>query len=116
MIDEFRRARRRKVDDTVLVVDTMVDAVVGRLGNLSETGMLLMANTPLVDDALYQFRFNLNDAHGRETALEVGAHMLWQDAAHASGQRWTGFRFITVPEEHMLQLRSWIDGPGGQDE
>ena len=57
MIDEFRRARRRKVADTVIVVDTMVDAVVGRLGNLSETGMLLMANTVMQEDALYQFRF-----------------------------------------------------------
>ena len=47
MIDEFRRAKRRKVADTVIVVDTMVDAVVGRLGNLSETGMLLMANTAM---------------------------------------------------------------------
>ena len=61
MIDEFRRSRRRKVADTVIVVDTMVDSVVGRLGNLSETGMLLMANTTMIEDALYQFRFNLND-------------------------------------------------------
>jgi hypothetical protein len=116
MIDEFRRSRRRKVAETVLVVDTMVDAVVGRLANVSETGMLLMANTALVEDALYQFRFNLGDAHGRENSIEVGAHLLWQDAAHASGQRWSGFRFITVPEEHMLQLRDWIDGPGAQYE
>ena len=116
MINEFRRARRRKVADTVLVVDTMVDSVVGRLGNLSETGMLLMANMPLVDDALYQFRFNLVDARGRETSIEAGAHLLWQDRASASGQAWTGFRFITVPEEQMRQLRGWIDAPGGQFE
>ena len=106
MIDEFRRARRRKVADTVIVVDTMVDNVAGRLGNLSETGMLLMANAPMHEDALYQFRFNLNDPQGRETPIEVGAHLLWQDAAHASGQRWSGFRFITVPEEHMRQFHS----------
>ena len=113
MIDEFRRAKRRKVADTVIVVDTMVDAVVGRLGNLSETGMLLMANTAMQEDALYQFRFNLNDPQGREAPIEVGAHLLWQDAAHASGQRWSGFRFITVPDENMKQLREWIDAPGG---
>ena len=47
--------------------------------------MLLMANAPLVEDALYQFRFNLHDAHGRETPLEVGAHLLWQDAAARLG-------------------------------
>ena len=116
MIDDFRRARRRKVADTAIVVDTMVDNVAGRLGNLSETGMLLMAHAPRQEDGLYQFRFNLNDPQGRETPIEVGAHLLWQDAAHASGQRWSGFRFITVPEEHMRQLREWIDGPGGQFE
>ena len=68
MIDEFRRARRRKVSDTILVTDAMTDSVVGRIGNLSETGMLLMASAPLVEDALYQFRFRLHDARGREIA------------------------------------------------
>ncbi len=116
MINEFRRARRRKVADTVLVVDTMTDSVVGRIGNLSETGMLLIANAPLVEDALYQFRFNLNDSRGHETALEVGAHLLWQDQPSAAGQAWTGLRFITVPEQQMLQLRGWVDAPGGQFE
>lgn len=116
MIDEFRRSRRRKVADTVLVVDTMVDHVTGRLANLSETGMLVMASTPLVEDALYQFRFNLADARGRETVIEVGAHLLWQDEPNSAGQAWTGFRFITVPQEHMLELRNWIDAPGGQFE
>ena len=116
MNEEFRRARRRTVHEPVQVVDTMTDTVIGQLSNVSESGMLLMANTTLLEDALYQFRFNLNDAQGRETPIEVGAHLLWQDAAHASGQRWSGFRFITVPGEHMQQLRDWIDGPGGQYE
>ena len=57
MIDEFRRAPRRKVSDNVLVTDAMTERVVGRIGNLSETGMLLIASAPLNDDALYQFRF-----------------------------------------------------------
>ena len=73
MINEFRRSRRRKVADTVLVVDTMLDSVAGRLGNLSETGMLLMASAQMVEDALYQFRFNLHDARGATISREVVA-------------------------------------------
>ena len=46
---------------TITVIDTMTDTVVGRIGNLSETGMLLIANAPLVEDALYQLRFLLPD-------------------------------------------------------
>jgi len=116
MINEFRRSRRRKVADTILVVDTMTDSAIGRLGNLSETGMLVMASAPMLEDALYQFRFNLVEQRGHEIPIELGAHLLWQDRAGASGQAWTGFRFITVPEDQMLQLRDWIDAPGGHFE
>jgi len=50
--DEFRRVRRRKVEGTIQVVDTMTDAVVGRLGNLYETGILLLASTLLAADSM----------------------------------------------------------------
>ena len=108
----MRRARRRNVDDTVMVVDTMTEAAIGRLGNLSETGMLLMANARLPEDALFQLQFNLADPSGGEACVEVGAHLLWQDPAGASGQCWSGFRFITVPEPCMLMLRDWVEAPG----
>ncbi len=116
MIDEFRRARRRRVSDTVLVINAMTDSVVGRIGNISETGMLLIASVPLIEDALYQFRFHLYDARGREVPLEIGAHLLWLDRASAPGQAWTGFRFIAIPEDQAERLRNWVDGPGGQFE
>jgi len=111
---DLRRARRRQVDDTILVTDTMTETVIGQLGNLSETGMLMMASSVLPEDALFQLRFNITDATGRETPVEVGAHLLWQDQAGASGQCWSGFRFITVPESCMLLIRSWIDAPGAR--
>lgn len=103
---EYRRADRYDVPDTVQVVDTMTDLVVGRLGNISETGMLLIACAPLVDDALYQFRLEIGDARGE--AIELGAHLLWQDQASAAGQAWMGFRFIKVLDEHARPLRDWL--------
>lgn len=116
MSGRFQRARRRKVDDAIAVVDTMTGEVVGQLGNLSETGMLLMARVPMVDDALFQLRFDLDDAHGSKGPVELGAHLLWQHRANAPGQAWAGFRFIGVPEDQMQRLRRWIDAPGGHFE
>jgi hypothetical protein len=110
---EFRRTRRRQVAESVQVVDSMTDVVIGHIGNVSESGMLVMSNAPLVPDALYQLRFSLPDGPTR-TALEVGAHLLWRDQASAPGQAWAGFRFITMSEQQMLQLRRWIDAPGSQ--
>jgi hypothetical protein len=116
MINEFRRAKRRKAADTILVTDMMSERVVGRIGNVSETGMLLMASETLTEDALYQFRFLLPDAKGQETAVEVGAHLLWLDRASAPGQAWTGFRFLGLAEPQASRLRAWIDAPGSQYE
>jgi hypothetical protein len=116
MINEFRRAKRRKAADTILVTDMMTERVAGRIGNLSETGMLLMASESLLEDALYQFRFLLPDSHGVETPVEVGAHLLWLDRANAPGQAWTGFRFLGITHAHASRLRAWIDAPGSQYE
>lgn len=108
---DHRRSPRRAMPETVLVSNVMTEEVVGRIGNLSEGGMLLIASVPMVEDALYQFRFRLPMLE--PTDIEVGAHLLWMDSARTSGQTWAGFRFIAVPESQRQQLRAWIDSPGG---
>lgn len=110
---ELRRRRRRPVAEAILVTDVMTDAVVGRIGNLSETGMLLAASAPLREDALYQFRFRLPDADGGAQDFELGAHLLWLEQAGGSGLAWAGFRFIAVPGEQARRLVAWVDAHEG---
>ncbi|ENZ94160.1 type IV pilus assembly protein PilZ [Xanthomonas fragariae LMG 25863] len=40
--------------------------------------------------------------------IDVGAHLLWTEAAHAPVQAWAGFRFPTMPEPHRQRLGAWI--------
>ena len=114
MSSEFRRAKRRKVDQRIEVTDVMSERVIGHLSDLSETGMLLIANQALTSDGLYQLRFKLADPHGHQHALEVGAHELWADSAAAPGQVWTGLRFIDMSPSDLLFLRNWVAAPGGE--
>lgn len=114
MSSEFRRAKRRKVEHRIEVLDLMTERVIGHLSDLSETGMLLIANQALASDGLYQLRFKLADPHGHEHALEIGAHELWADAAAAPGQVWTGLRFIDMSPSDLLFVRSWVAAPGGE--
>ncbi|WP_101925727.1 MULTISPECIES: PilZ domain-containing protein [Luteimonas] len=115
MMQEFRRARRRKASDVILVTDTMTERVVGRIGNLSETGMLMIASEPLVDDALYQFSFSLPGADAA-TPVELGAHLLWVDEATLAGSVWAGFRFIATTPALTHRLHHWVDAPGSHYE
>ena len=112
-MNEYRRAKRRKVGN-IDVLDTMTCQLIGKLSNLSETGMLLILGEPITSDALFQLRFTLNDEAGKSRQVEIGAHELWSDEAAAPGQVWTGFRFIDVAPEDVAFIREWVDAPGSQ--
>ena len=112
-MNEYRRAKRRKVGN-IDVLDTMTGLLIGKLSNLSETGMLLILGEALTSDALFQLRFTLNDGQGNSRAVELGAHELWSDEAAAPGQVWTGFRFIDMAPEDVAFIRGWVDAPGSQ--
>ncbi|HEU0154355.1 MAG TPA: PilZ domain-containing protein [Arenimonas sp.] len=112
-MNEYRRAKRRKVGN-IDVLDTMTGELIGKLSNLSETGMLLILGQAVTSDALFQLRFTLADDAGRSRQVEVGAHELWSDEAAAPGQVWTGFRFIDVAPEDVAFIREWVDAPGSQ--
>jgi hypothetical protein len=101
---ESRRAERYPVAQPVTVVDTMTGHTIGRIANISESGMLLIANTELVEDALYQLQFQ--PSHG--AAIDVGAHLLWNSPASTPGQSWAGVRFLTVSASHREALRHWL--------
>ena len=115
MNQEFRRAKRRKASDTIVVTDAMTERVMGRIGNLSQTGLLLIASEPLADDALYQLHFTLPHEQG-PLSIEIGAHLLWMDHASARSQLWAGIRFIALGAEQSRRLRSWIEAPGSHYE
>lgn len=115
MSAEYRRAKRKRAQETIEVTDTMTEQVVGRIGNVSESGMMMLATVHLMDDALFQLRFNLPDgSNARGRSIEIGSHQLWSDAANVPGQFWAGFRFIDMSAEDAAQLRAWIEQPGGQ--
>jgi hypothetical protein len=108
-MNEFRRAKRRRAAESIAIEDTMTEQVIGRIGNLSETGMLALIDVPLTEDALYQVRFHLPDGRGGSRAIELGAHQLWSEPATVPGHAWVGFRFIATATDDLECLRSWVE-------
>ncbi|MET1161414.1 MAG: PilZ domain-containing protein [Pseudoxanthomonas sp.] len=114
MSSDSRRTHRRNVHEPVMVVDTMTEEIIGRLGNLSESGMLLVANAALVEDALYQLGLGITDNTGRSVSIVVGAHLLWVGSANTPGQSWAGARCLTIEESQLAVLRQWIARPAAR--
>lgn len=113
MSKEFRRARRRQLTEPVEVTDALTDEVLGRLGNLSETGMLLLGRDPGVEDGLFQVHFSLPLPQGGSHRFSLGVHQLWSEAHASRAGFWSGFRFIDVAAREQDLLRGYVEQPGG---
>ncbi|MBZ0223475.1 MAG: PilZ domain-containing protein [Dokdonella sp.] len=103
-----QRAARKRPDHTIVVVDQMTGEPAGHVGNLSLSGMLLIADHPFVEDALYQLAFSLPHNHGQRT-IEIGAHEQWLADGTVHGQQWVGLQFIDISEDDENVLRQWLE-------
>jgi hypothetical protein len=108
-MSEQRRSRRKYVDGVVQVTNAMNGVVMGRVGNLSIDGMMIIANSAVRDNALFQVVFHLPDEHGRPTPIEVGMHEQWTEPASAPGQYWAGFRIIDIAARDLALLKAWVN-------
>jgi PilZ domain len=107
---EHRRSPRKPPSVSIQVTNTLTGDVIGRLGNISAEGMMLIANRQIVEDALYQLQFHLPDEHGRLHPIEVGVHEQWTEEARVQGQYWVGFRIIDIAPGDATVMREWLSG------
>jgi hypothetical protein len=113
-MSEQRRSRRKSVDTNIEVVNAMTGDVMGRAGNLSVDGMLLISREPLREDSLFQFVFHVPDEQGNAIPIEVGVHEQWTEPVEAAGQYWAGFRIIDISPRDFEVLKSWVEHASNQ--
>ncbi|HET7558203.1 MAG TPA: PilZ domain-containing protein [Rhodanobacteraceae bacterium] len=111
---EQRRATRKAALGSIEVSDALTGENIGRIGNLSRNGMMLIGRRTLTADALYQVRFHLPDREGRMRLLEAGVHEQWSEPAAVPGQHWAGLRIIALSETDGAVLSEWLDEPEQQ--
>ena len=109
MNDERRSAPRKPISAPIEVVDSMSGENIGRVGNLSRTGMMLICHRPLRDDALYQLKFRLPGRRGAPTDIETGVHTMWTELAATNGYQWSGLRIISISGSAAASLDHWLE-------
>ena len=109
MNDERRSAPRKPTSIPIEVTDSITGESIGRVGNLSRTGMMLICHHPLRDDALYQLRFQLPNPQGPIDEIEAGVHTMRTDQAATHGYQWSGLRNISISGAAAASLDRWLE-------
>ncbi|MGH8114402.1 MAG: PilZ domain-containing protein [Rhodanobacteraceae bacterium] len=109
MNDERRSAPRRPSTIPIEVIDSISGENIGRVGNLSRNGMMLICHRPLNDNSLYQLRFRLPDLRGSRSEIETGVHTMWTEQAATNGFQWSGVRIISISAPAAKSLDHWLD-------
>lgn len=104
-----RRSVRKRSTEVILVNNAMTGETLGRVGNLSSDGMMLIGPAALGDDCLYQVQFQLRDQHHVPQRLEVGIQCLWSEAARTERTYWAGCKIIDISKNEQRTLDQWLE-------
>jgi hypothetical protein len=108
---EQRRASRKRATSPMPVIDVMTERVIGQLGNLSATGMMLLGTSEPRSGAVHQVVFTLPDAQHREHRVEIGIQEQWHEPAATAGQFWSGYRIVAASDDDVRAIDEWIGPP-----
>lgn len=108
---EQRRAPRKRANSPMPVMDVMTERVIGQLGNLSATGLMLLGTGQPRSGAVHQVVFTLPSAHPSDHRVEIGIQEQWHEPAASQGQFWSGYRIVAASEEDVRAIDEWVGPP-----
>lgn len=103
-----RRHARKPVAHALMVSNSMTGETLGRVGNLSADGMMLITPHPLHEGWYFQIGFALQVGAAPPKRLDVGIQCLWTEAARTAGSHWTGCKIIDIGGDDQQLLSAWL--------
>lgn len=104
-----RRSVRKRAGESILVTDAMTGKTIGRIGNLSVDGMMLICTRPVAESSLYQVQFLLAGNERLQRRVEIGIQCLWCEAARTENTFWAGCRIIDIAPGELQILETWVE-------
>ena len=103
-----RRSVRKRVSESLPVIDGMTGAPLGRIGNLSTDGLMLIGTRALSERYVYQVHFQLPGTTATAAHLEVGIQCLWSATASGENSHWAGCQIISISPAAQEMLDGWV--------
>lgn len=99
--DNRRKLERREVEISVVAQNGVNDEPLGKLVNIHAEGLMIMSDSPLDTDSIYQLELILAAPINDQSSIPVVADCLWQSPASTDGSYWVGFKIVEVSNKSL---------------
>lgn len=96
-----RRIERHQLQDYLQVFNGLTDRPVGCLGNVSEKGMMVISDLPMLTGASFELRLKVPDNNGAQKFIDVQATCMWCKEDETPGCFDSGFLLTDAPNEYL---------------
>lgn len=104
-----RRSIRKRAAHAIMVSNSMTGDTLGRIGNLSLDGLMLIASKPIQEEHYFQVSFPLTTRAHAAHKVEIGVQCLWAEQSRSANAHFAGFRIIDVADSDLPCLRQWVE-------
>ncbi|MBK5415977.1 PilZ domain-containing protein [Pseudomonas sp. TH31] len=95
-----RRIERHQLPYFLKVFNSVTDKPIGFLGNVSEDGLMLISQLPMMVGADFDLRLKIPGSDGCQQVIDVRAYCLWCHEDATPHHYDTGFRLQRAPPEY----------------
>lgn len=95
-----RRIERHQLSGFLKVFNRLTDKPIGYLGNVSEDGLMLISQLPMMVDVAFELRLKIPMADGDFQAIDLTAMCLWSHEDVTPQHYDSGFRVVEATEAY----------------
>ncbi|KTB68962.1 PilZ domain-containing protein [Pseudomonas allii] len=95
-----RRIERHQLPYFLQVFNRLTDKPIGFLGNVSEDGLMLISQLPMMVDVDFELRLKIPEADGTFHPVDLTATCLWSHEDVNPQHYDSGFSVLQAPEEY----------------
>ena len=104
-----QRAKRAAPTKIIRVVDTHTKSIVGKLVNISETGMKLLMDESILDDQDLTLSLVIKNRQGDPQYIEIIPEIVWLNKLENSENVEAGFKISCVNLKSKFRLKTAIN-------
>ena len=105
---DSRRQQRIEPQRPILVVNINTQKPMGALVNISLEGLMVMSDTIIDTNRIYQISLQLNDPVNGHKHIDLGVDCLWNRSETENQRYWAGFQIIDASRSSLNRIEMLI--------